>query len=196
MLRRHPAFLSVLASSAFIAQSSGQPSTIAKPSTPVTVTNGPTAPVPVVVPQTVQTTVQIPPRQFSLPPQAVTTTPTGSSAMPPLGPSTQFAISSVVVTNASANAQTVSLAVIAAPYGRTDTDCSVAVAASSQRPGPKVSVPAHSTVMLNFAQPFVTQGIQEDSNRVCLAAWGDTSSADVTWSAVGYIPPVGSVGAL
>ena len=76
--------------------------------TPVTVTNAADEPVPVTMNQIIRTAPAIPGKHFTIPPQDLTDKPAGSSAMELQLSSTQFAISSVVVTNAGTSAQTVS----------------------------------------------------------------------------------------
>ena len=79
------------------------------------------------------------------------------------------------------------LAAVTTPYGNNDTDCSIVRTPAGQAAGPKVVVPARSTVTLNFPQPFLTKKIEGyPSNKVCLVAWGEERVKDVTWSAVGY----------
>ena len=192
-MRLYPALLSALVSSACIAQVGGQPATTPKPSTPVTVTNDVTAPVPVVGVGPIQTVITIPYQQFSTPPQAVTAEPTGSDRIAPAGSLNQFAISSVVVTNDDDIAHTVILAVH--PISVRSQTCATAMDTSVEAPGPRIRVPSNNTTVINFMKPYATGGIAApgmDLSPICLTAKGD-GGPKVTWSVVGYIPPVGSV---
>jgi len=53
-------------------------------------------------------------------------------------------------------------------------------------------VPPNSTAQLDFGmKAFVTPGFESSGNRLCVIASGD-GGADVTWSAGGRVPPMGS----
>lgn len=174
-----------------------------KPSTPVTVVN--TTPVPVsgtvqaqqagtwVVGLSGSPTVTLSPTAgplpvvkvlpstaFTIPPTPLALAPDGSATQTPDPAGTRYAITSVVVSNPTANLAVLTVTAYAFPGG---ANCGNVFNAVASAPGPKLTVPPNSTGSLSFPQPYVTEAVSGGS--VCLTGGGD-NGIGTTFSIVGY----------
>ena len=154
------------------------------------IVNPPGQPVPVTAPVPIAVTAPAPlpvsivsnRQSFTFPPVAGTLTTQGPNA--PADPSgTQYAITSVTVTNTAGVAQQLVMRAVAGEVSSSG-GCRLPFNVVQTAPGPLVVVPANSTVHLSFPEPFVTAAV--NGTAVCLAAHADPAIINVTWSAVGY----------
>ena len=154
------------------------------------IVNPPGQPVPVTAPVPIAVTAPAPlpvsivsnRQSFTFPPVAGTLTTQGPNA--PADPSgTQYAITSVTVTNTSTSPQTLTMRAVAGEVAA-GSGCRLPFNVVQTAPGPVVVVPATGTVHLSFPEPFVTAAVT--GTAVCLAAHADPATINLTWSAVGY----------
>ena len=135
-----------------------------------------------------------PPRvgpSFTIPAATVSVAPTGSPLMTPDPSGTQYAITSVTVSNAgggvgAAEPRTLTLFAVAFSAAENDTCRLLHLGFVETAPGPTVTVSPQDTVHLAFPQPYITAPV--DGPFVCLGATAITSGGNqgLTWSAVGY----------
>jgi len=130
---------------------------------------------------------------FTIPPLGAGGAPTGSPLMTPDPSGTQYAITSVTVSNASGGlqggpAEPVTLTLIAVAFSTAENNtCRLLhLGFVETAPGPTVTVSPQDTVHLTFPQPYITAPVI--GPLVCLGATSITTGAarGITWSAVGY----------
>jgi len=131
---------------------------------------------------------------FTIPPvQGVSVAPTGSPLMTPDPSGTQYAITSMTVSNAGGGvgggtAGPVTLTLIAVAFGTLENNtCRLLhLGFAEAAPGPKVTVPPLDTIHITFPQPYITAPVTGPF--VCLGATAETATGSIglTWSAVGY----------
>jgi hypothetical protein len=119
--------------------------------------------------------------QFTIPPKQLTAVLAGASVAPdPSG--TRYAITSITVSNPTDQPATLVTRSVAVEGVGAD-GCTFVFNGQDTTDGPEVEVPAHDTVHIAFAQPFVTAPVT--GANVCFVAGGD-GYVGVKWSAVGY----------
>jgi len=145
----------------------------------VTVNNPATSPVQVT--GDVDANVVLPATAFSYPPKQLSIAAAGAAGVAPDPSGTRFAITSVTITNGSA----FEFEAVIQAFGldATNTDCGLAHNSVSSSPGPRLFVPAKSTVHVAYPQPFVTAAVT--GPKVCLLVSGSGIEPS-TWSIVGY----------
>jgi hypothetical protein len=131
---------------------------------------------------------------FTIPPVQPAGAPTGSPLMTPDPSGTQYAITSVTVSNAGGGAEcctaeprTLTLIAVAFSTAENNTCRLLHLGYVEAAPGPKVTVPAQDTVHVTFPQPYITAPV--NGPLVCLGATAEFvtgGTAGLTWSAVGY----------
>ena len=122
----------------------------------------------------------LPSAAFTIPPTPLALTPSGSVNQTPDPSGTRYAITSVVVSNPTANMAVLTLTAFSFPGS---ANCAILFNAIASAPGPKLTVPANSSGSLTFPQPYVTDAVTGGS--VCLAG-GGSNGIGTTWSVVGY----------
>jgi hypothetical protein len=138
-----------------------------------TVTLSPTgAPLPVVK--------VLPSTAFTIPPVPLALSASGSPNQTPDPPGTRYAITSVNVSNPTANMAVLTLTAYSFAGA---ANCGFIFNVINSAPGPKLTVAPNSSGSLTFPQPYVTDAVT--GGPVCLTGAG-SNGLGTTWSVVGY----------
>ena len=124
---------------------------------------------------------------FTIPPIQAHAAPTGSPEMTPDPSETQYAITSVTVTNEGAAPFVVTLAAVAFGTPENNTCRFLHLGFVGTTPGPRVMVAPASTVHITFPEPYVTAPVTGPF--VCLGVFAIPLGGPaglLTWSAVGH----------